>query len=86
MIAGPAGIATISSRVTSMAGCDITVRVIISEKSVRSTASAEPAATLVARAEVRRTEPMASISLFNWPWALAGSTVLNEFVHTSSPR
>ena len=53
---------------------------------LRSTANADPAATLVDAATLRSREPSAIISLFNWPWAFRGSSLLKELVQTSSPR
>ena len=52
----------------------------------RSTASAPPAATAVARAQARTTLPRESSSRFSIPAAVAGSSDLSEFEQTSSPR
>jgi hypothetical protein len=84
--AGPSGSPVTSSRSTRIPGWAVTAAVMASEKRVRSTARAAPAGTRVVAAERRRTEPSASISRLRAPWAFAGSSLLKEFVQTSSPR
>ena len=84
-IPGPEGNSGHSWRTISIAGRAWTAAVMPRANTSRSTARAEPAATRAGSAEASRIEPSAAISRFNCPWALAGSSLLNDFVQTSSP-
>ena len=83
---GPQGRSVHSSRTISIADSASIAAVIACVKRVRSTARAEPAGTRDTSAERSNTDPSILISRLSCPCAFAGSSLLNEFVQTNSPK
>ena len=83
---GPSGISVTSFSVTRTLGCSLRTFVICSEKSVRSTAKALPAGTLVSSAVFKIKESKIRSSSFKIPTALFKALERRELEQTSSAK